>query len=421
MFRFSNLKSIYIYILLLISFPVFGQSPEPFHIDQVNKASISSSFFYQYNSNAITNEFSKKFYNSGHIDDELKDEVSKRLSGFNRLGADLRYNIIAQIPIDTLFGKSGFSLISGFQNTEHLNLGFTDDLFKTAFYGNEPFRGDTAVFDHSNFNLFRYQSFKLGVLKKTKDNGSYSEGIVFSFIKGEQHAGFSAPSAYLYTQQDGKQMELNMKYNYQQSDSSNTGFRTFNGYGISSDIFTKISLPDSSFINLSIQDIGFILWNENSIRIKGDSTYNFSGVPFNNFSSLGDSVFNSKSPDSLSRITRSTSGKNKISTALPAFFHISYTNYLNSKFAIKGGFAYRILANYTPYFYLEGKYHFQPDFSIKLSTGYGGYGKLNIGMGLEKTFNDNFALRAGTYNMEGFILPSVTMGSSAYLSIKKYF
>ncbi|MFH1319506.1 MAG: DUF5723 family protein [Bacteroidota bacterium] len=180
----------------------------------------------------------------------------------------------------------------------------------------------------------------------------------------------------------------------------------------------------NGYFRFEINDLGFIRWNDRSLKYNFDTTYNFQGIVIKNFSELEDSIMQLFS-DSVSESFDSAETTGCYTTILPTLFHFSFFQQKNNRVFFTVGTQFRLLANYNPYFYVKaGRNIFAKGGGNKCflsaTLGYGGYGKINFGIGLQAAFKA-FHISIGSNNLEGFILPEYFGGNSAYIGIRKVF
>jgi hypothetical protein len=165
---------------------------------------------YNFNSNALTNQFISKFYTGGYINNDLKNSVLTRVKNNNRLGADVSYGIYTAFKLDSLFHKKNLSFFFSLRDRFHVDGQFSKDLFKVGFYGNAQYAGKTADFDGFNFNMIRYQQFQIGIYSSKYDVAAHW-GIGLSFLKGEEYLSILAKKAEMFTSEDGQYIDFNVE------------------------------------------------------------------------------------------------------------------------------------------------------------------------------------------------------------------
>lgn len=418
-----NIKLHLVFLIILGSvISAKAQFNTDFFTDTTQRFNIYVGADYTYGSTAMNNQFLNKFLFGGKIDREMKDNAYSKLNKNNRLGGDLNYKIAAEIPFDTLFGKRNLSLLVGVEFTEHIDASFSADLFKFTFDGNKQFAGMSADISATNFNYYKYQRINVGLIKHKFSEGKLAkEGFVLSIIKGEEHKAITIPKGSIYTEELGRSIEVGIDYIYNSSDTAQKGIKAFNGFGISTDLFTEFFLKNGDKIYLGIEDLGFVYWNKNSLELAADSLFYFDGIAIDNIFDLNDSILDNISKDSIIDNISTRNEKGDYSVALPTALHIIYTKQLSEKSKVNAGIYYKILSNYFPLIYTNYYYYIKPNFVVKTQLSYGGYGKFNIGLALAKSFNNKFDVMIGTNNIEGLLVPNMSYSNSGFIGLKKYF
>src|SRR6185437_3208884 len=244
---------------------------------------------YELNSTAIQNDFIDKFIYGGHIDSATKAHSQKRLQAQNRIGGNYFAGATA------FFGSknSKYRFIAGLKQVEMVNASFSEDAFNLGFYGNKMYEGKTANIGNININQYKYQEIKLGLIWDNIDTTA-KLGFSLSYLKGQSLLQINTGSASIYTAADASQIDFNMHgSSVIMSDTSKgkNGISTFNGNGMSAEFFasmpyTSILGPSKFFV--SVNNLGFIKWNQNTVNYNADTSYIFKGVTVNNVFQLND-------------------------------------------------------------------------------------------------------------------------------------
>lgn len=399
----------------------FTQFSNDLFIDSTQRLSFYAGMDFSYGSNVMSNQFSNKFLFGGTIDRDLKDDTYKNLGTNNRLGGDLNYHLTAEIPLDTIFRKTNISLIVGVEFNDHVDVTFDENLFKLVFDGNKQFAGQTTDISQTNYNYYKYQRLNVGLVKyKDYDGKPAKEGVVISLIKGEEHQAANG-SGTMTTEQYGRQIDLDLMYTYNSSDTANKGFKAFNGLGISTDLFSEFYFKNGDKFRIAIEDLGFVHWNKNSLEIRTDSFYTYRGVVIDDIFNINDSLIDKLSKDSILDIISTNREKADYAIALPTAVHLTYSKQLSNKTIGSLGVYHKILSSYLPLIYANINYSINPTFVIKSQLSWGGYGKYNVGLYFAKSIKNSFQLFVGTNNLEGFVIPSKAYGNSGFVGLKKYF
>ncbi|MFB0924396.1 MAG: DUF5723 family protein [Vicingaceae bacterium] len=408
--------------VVLCPLAAFSQNNIDFFADTTQQLSFSLGGSFVYGSSAINNEFLNKFIYGGKIERSHKDKVYKSLSANNRLGGDLNYEVNFEIPIDTLFKKTSISLLVGLENNEHVDARFTSDFFKFTFDGNKQFAGDSIDIGGANLNYYKTQKINIGLINYRYFDGQLAkEGISLSIIKAQESKLININEGSIFTEEFGREIEVELDYLYQESDTAKKGISAFNGLGISIDLFTEFILKNGDKIYLGIEDLGFVHWNSNSLKIATDNSFYFEGVIVNNIFDLNDSLVSGLSRDSIIDNLSAENVKEAYNVAMPASVNINYTKVFNEKWKINVGIYQKILSNYYPLISVNGYYSFNPKLIARAHLSYGGYGKLNTGLAFSKSVKNYFDIFIGTNNIEAFISTSSSYSNSGFVGLKAYF
>lgn len=412
-----------LFCLLLLSLTVNAQVEAifPDTIDRKFNYICGSFAGFEMNSDAIDVDFAKGFYHGDFIDNQRKNRVANRLTNENRMGADLNYGIFYSWRPDSLFGSSDVSVFVSLKNSEHYDLRYSRDLFRTVFYGNREFAGDTAYLGNFSTQLLRYQKLQFGVLWSNLDSTA-KLGIALSALNAEQYFRMEARNAELVTGADGEYIDFNTSVNVFRSDTSNKGFAQFNGFGISTDIYFEAPYKSSKRrgkVIISISDVGLMAWNDRSQTYKRDSLYHFEGIQVEDLFNAGDSSLNHFSADSVfAAITEMET--QSFTTSLPATVHLKQTTYYRN-FEFSKGFRYMFNASYKGYYYLEGIYHFRGRLNAGVNAGFGGYGRFSFGASVNKEFRKGLYMGFASRHLEGIVAPKQFGGAGAFITVRQKF
>lgn len=415
----GKLRSLILFLFSLCSGLSYSQYNSEFINYDNTGRSISLNADYDAGSNGFQNALMNKFIFGGYIDKKTKDAALNKMRGYNQLGINLNYDISLFIA-----GKPKFDFLIGFKNQEILNATYTKDFYELLFYGNKPFLGKTANFSGTNINALRFQEIKFGVIMHQVDSTA-KIGISVSFLKGEQLFYIKAnKNSSLYTNHDGTELIFNSNFNMAISDTSaKKNLFSFNGIGASADIFFetpyKSKIGRQSILTVNANNIGFIHWSEKSVQYSSDSILKFDGYHINNILDLKDSTLQKVNTDSVLR-QATNARQEEFNTNIPTNLIIINKIYFTRMFALNAGFRYIFHANYKPYVFVEPEYKIANRFLISVHVGYGGYTRLNTGLGFVYT-NRHWFFKIGSNSLQGYILPKQTYGQGLYFGIAKKF
>jgi len=374
-----------------------------------------------YSSNCVTSAFAYNFYMGNYLDANLKQQVSSRLQGMNRLGFALNYGAYGVLYNDTLAKKKIYNFFVALRHKQYLNISFTPDDFNVPFFGNASYAGKTAQLSPFYLNSLSYQQLEIGIVR-TNFGGNAQFGAAISFLAGQQYSALAVPQATFYTDTNGQYLTFNSNAQAYQSDTSSGYLTRINGYGASLDVYFKAPYSigkKTGTITLSITDLGFIWWNKQSITYQRDTGYTYSGININGLSDLQNASFNTFSADSLKN-KYFPFQKGHFYSLIPVTFSVNTNTAMSEKFHLEFGYWNVFNANAIGYTYVQADKYFSHGWMIALQAGYGGYESINCSLYLAKQFKTaSLALRVN--HLQGLILPTQFGGAGCYLGYTQSF
>ena len=396
--------------------------PLSFHEFFPAKKNISLSAEYYSGSTAITSKFFNYYYLGKFIETPLKNDVSHRLHESNNLfgaGFNSSLTYIYKIKDSTRTRAISFAGISSRNFAES---DFSRDLFELYFHGNKSFAGKTANFDDFHFRLFQYQKLTWGrLMVNTGDTARVSFGYSGSLLIGQRFNDINV-SGSIYTAPHGEYLDLKANGNLHATDSAQTSFGSFNGYGASIDFYFHYPVSPATSLNFLVTDFGFINWNNKTSVITVDTLYHFEGVEVRDLFDFSDSVLSSTSLSDSSQANAFLTHhvKQNYSTILPvkASLELSYAYNQKISFSLldeimTGNFfrnfiALRVGWKPSAYAILSGQ------------VSYGGYGNFDAGIITSFLIKKKFTVTAGSYSVTGLLFPGYFTSQGAFVSLKKY-
>ena len=418
------MKKLFIYSFLLLSFYSKAQVSVIFNSEVADTVHTFAGVWGNgsFDATALNSKFVSKFYTGSFIDKDTKDGVLNRTHNINRVGEEVNYGLFVAFRPDSLAHRKNMSYFIGLSDRQHFDARYSDDFYKVAFYGNASYAGRTAYLTDFNLNFIRYQQLQLGFLKKNTAN-TLQWGMGFSFLKGEQYASITAHKAELYTSQDGQFINFDTDMQIAQTDTAHRGLGAFNGYGASLDVFLMAPLKTkmgTSIIRVAVSDVGMIRFNKQSLYLNQDSLFHFTGFKINNIHDLQDSTFRTTNKDSIASKV-APFGKKAFNVTIPATLVVSFETQYTKRFQLTEVVKFIYNANYSLLFYVKGKYQLGARTSISATVGYGGYGKINGGIGLNARLGKAWLVHVGSDHIEGFIAPQSAAGMGVNCSVIRCF
>ncbi|MAO71188.1 MAG: hypothetical protein CMD02_01605 [Flavobacteriales bacterium] len=312
------MKKVLLYVFIIT--PFLSYSQEELVLPKVKKNSIYLNSYISIESNNLNTNFLNSMLYGGFITDEIKDNWINSGDEKNRLNAEftnyLKYEFL---------NKYSNSFYFQFSDVNYVNCNFKDDLLKLSLYGNYDYLGDTLDFSETSIRIDRYQQYKLGYnYNILKNNINWSITTALSFLNGNHHMQLNIDKGSLYTSEMGTSLDLNYHIKSMMTDTSDFSPFVGNGNGIAMDFSLKIT-KETDIWEMSIRDLGYIKWKENSIINNTDNNLNFTGVEIQDFNNLPD--FNDSILDmSFSQQTKS------FKSFIPARITLSYNTILKHRF-----------------------------------------------------------------------------------------
>lgn len=372
------------------------------------------------NSNTINDDFVKAFYRGEYLNEDLKTRAMERMKAINRLGGMARVGFTYSFQMRQRPGLPIFSL-SVFDRS-HLDLKFSDDLFRLIFFGNKQFEGSTADLSGFHYEFLRYQQFRFGWHWKGDDyHGSY--GAAISLLSGEQNTWMHVPYAALSTAGNGESLDLNVYMNVYQSDPSARKFFSQQGSGLSADLFYEMPYTfwkHKGRIRAEIKDLGYIHWNGRSRHISADSVYHYDGVSVDDLFNL-DSLGTFDAGDVIAENTRKT--VRPFAAPIPGMLDVQTRAFYGKQMIFEKGITWRFNTSARMYYY--AKFHFL--FGRKRTTdlawviGYGGYGGFNSGADVRFDFAKHYHFHLMSYYLFSGATAQSSTGMGFFASIARTF
>ena len=292
-----------------------------------------------------------------------------------------------------------------------LNASATDDFLRLALEGNFYYQDRTLDFSGTSIRADRFQQYKITYTKGI-NNMKINGGI--SYLAGNHHISYILKKGSLYTAPFGTYLDVEYSMNAFVTDTSDFSLFANNGNGIAMDIGIDFTTKEYD-ISISLSDLGFIMWNNSSITLATDSTFNFQGIEVDDIFNFNDSVLEANNiQDDITK-----TNNNSFKSYIPATLHLSLSGKKEDKYIknyilgiiakwqpfmdnkplslekISQGFKE---SNYSPLYYVNTKFYLK-SFNISPTFSYGGYSKNeNIGLALSKGLKNKFTI--GTYHLE---------------------
>lgn len=415
------MKYIY-FILIFIFLNISAKSQEIvdfLNVEESNSKSLLLSGSGLANSGALTSEFINKWINSGFISDNIKNSSIKRMSKKNYAGVLLSGKTYFINDNYKKKSDNALSFFAGYEYNYTLSIRFSEDLFRLAFSGNKYFEDKTAYANDNKFISLAWDKIGGGVFKRFSHNkGTSVGGIAINFVRAKQYNMIYISNAEFYTAPYGEYIDAKAAFESHLSDTSVVSdFSTFNGIGFSTDLFYKYAANKNINYYFSVNNLGIIRMNNNSMYINHDTAFRFNGIELNEIIQNGSMSWNIGSTDSIieSYIPVYEHGGYNIKTPCTLRAGATWVND-NNKYGLNLDINHILFIPYIPKISLKVSYVLNGNFSLRPGISYGGFSKGNASFELAYK-NKKFNIVAGSNDINGLLSPKNSSGMSAFIGL----
>lgn len=358
-------------------------------------------------SQSMPGNFMRKLITGGQISEEDKTKSFGKLKPQNRIGLHLSSGLsYLQKPSDEKY--KSLSFLYKYKFNHETGIAYTDDFFELLFDGNSRFEGQTADFSELSATSMQYHQLQFGVIgpvKASKPELYY--GLLASVNVGNNYLKFNTDNATLFTAPLGEYLDLDWNMSAYLSDTSTKGLLSADGIGFSVDAMLGYQIDQWSF-SISITDAGFMHWNRNTVHLQADTALRFEGIELNNFIGKGSAIADYATVDSMMVLTGVDPTGGAMNSSLPLGASFIVSKYMaDHKAYLTFGAMMRWYVAYRPLLYARyQKNLIKAKMGFALDLSYGGYGGVNLGLMVRKTFADRFALLIGTNSLLPWIVGS---------------
>ena len=367
-------------------------------------------------SDGLNNRFLSGLLLSDQLDSNQISEQSDALNDNDRMrvGGDYYYELIGRYQI----GEGPHSVLFNIGDMGHADSRLSKSVFDLVMRGNASSRGDTVYIDNNFLQFMRYQ--KVGIGWKYAPTHAMSYSVMASFVNGEAFGRFELDRASLYTSNLGDTLDIDARGVGYLSDTGNVGFAKHNGAGMVLDlgfVHQFESMDRTWTFTATVRDIGFIQWQSKTEQYPIDTAITFTGIAIGEVSSVETSLDQNALEDSLVNGLTNDFSRGKVNQVVPGWLQLEVHQQADKGIVFGGGLTARWMANYRTYGWLNVGYAFTPSLQIESEIGYGGYGKLQVGMHARFT-SDRVNCYARVGNLESWVLQDQFGGMSGAFGVQ---
>ncbi|MBC8047753.1 MAG: hypothetical protein H7Y00_13230 [Fimbriimonadaceae bacterium] len=370
-------------------------------------------------SNSITTTFLKNIYNSGFIDDTMKNTVSENLESINRVGV----NIFSGVGF-TLYNKKIFkgkaAITGGIEHVVQQTADFTPDVFHLIFYGNYDLQDSIARLSNTTFNGIKYNKYRFGIIKPIPmSDGIITASAMLGVVQGQSTNFININNGAFYTAPYGEYIDFTYDFVVKNT-APDSGFFDWQGAGASLDLFFEYNWTNIDLkLSFIATDVGFIKWYSDTKKLTADTSIFFEGVEVDDLLNATGSVF---TQDTIYDLLGLKETELAFSTALPIKLNTAIVKEFNPTFYAALGVQHIINSTYVPLVYLKsGKIFTKTGTAVDGIIEYGGYGGLSFGVGATQRITKNASIQINASNFLGLIVPDKLTGAAGYIVLHTAF
>jgi hypothetical protein len=363
------------YIYLIVSLCFFSK----FYAQSMKfepKISADSILFYFNNSydvqtSSVNNELSSKIFRGGQINDQLKDENFDKHKELNRIGQEIRSELIFTNLKSDFFKNKNYSWIYNMGYNSIFSSNYSKDFVSLAMYGNSKTLGDSMSFNGSKFQNTNFQYFGAGIQdKKTR---SY---LTLNVVNLQNHFSANLDGDF-YSSLDSTNLYINAIGDL----SSTYRSKVSNEIGASINFCLNVEIPifhnKNALFQLKVSDFGFARINSlSSFAI--DTSLSFNGFEVSDLFRLNNSNLNNKNWMDTLNIKVDTASR-WISLPVMLQFSKVLTNDSLSKIQTFFGLRAYPTLSYFPKFFGGVDFKLAKSFYSGVTLSYGGFGGFRAG------------------------------------------
>jgi hypothetical protein len=364
-------------------------------------------------SNAVDVSFLETSLLGGHLHRDYLEALLENMPEKSRIG----YHANAQLELlnfrDTLFGKPQLGMRAAFSTNYSGFAAFQPQAFETIYLGNPQSRAQTESLGPLDFQNQAWQKFGFGFFHKNT-----LSGVTLSLVEGQYYRNLHAEEVSLYTSAMADTLVLDVAGNYERSDTTRTGWANGSGIGACVDLDYNLKLNNGQrVVSFSVRNLGFICWNEASEKYTIDNAVHWTGMDVSQWiSGSADSLTMPEWRDSL----QTTRSQRSMLRPLPTTIALRYLHRWTDSRYWETGCTYTPNRAAVPLVYVGLTHRIFDRVWLSERVNYGGYGGFSIGAEVQWLSSHSWFVRAGSSQLEGWIL-SVAGGRSGYLTLGKNF
>lgn len=351
-----------------------------------------------YNANTVYNELPLAILNGGFLERTLRQRTADALSAAdNTLGYILEGRSEYRGKPCAKYLRGWRPLVSVAYH-DLASARFTEDQYKVAFFGNAAYQGTTAVLAPTAFEQIRYQTIGTGVMHNA--SGSF---VRVDLVRGQSFVALDIPEATLFTGEDGELLRTTLVGNYWASDTSGSSLQRHSGLGValSGRWQHRWNVGERAWtVNAGVDDLGFVVWNSNTVGIRKDTLFTYNGWNVPNLFALDDVLINEN-------VALDTFGlryaKGEEQRLLPFRASASLHTSLSTGWLFGLAVEQRYLPGYVPQASVLASKLIGQRTVLGGTVTYGGFGTWRVGLAAQRRFGEHVTVHLSTPQAPGWV------------------
>ncbi|MBL7950975.1 MAG: hypothetical protein JNM62_04590 [Flavobacteriales bacterium] len=388
-------------LLLLSASPVLAQPgvlpyDAKVDLDPGYRNTVSLKGLFDYNANTVLNELPLALYRGGHVGRDLRQRSAEAL---REKGNSVGYVIEGSA---TWTGAACWSQLPGWRPLVSLGYhdlagsSFTEDAYALTFFGNAAYEGRTAVLGPSAFERTRYETFGGGMIDQR--SGSF---VQMHLVRGRSFTDLNVEWATLFTGEDGRVLRSALLGDLMASDTSGSGWDRTNGLGAAFSARWAFTTNGERplRIGLGVDDLGFIAWNGNTVRLDQDTLIRYEGWHVDDLFGLDAVIINEETVLDTLGLRYDHGSATRL---MPFRVYADATMDMCERWRLSLAVDHRHLPGYIPQLTALASRTMGQRTMVGANVSYGGFGTLRVGFAAKHRFGQRVLISFSTPQLAGF-------------------
>lgn len=338
---------------------------------------------FDHQANTLPNELPLAILRGGFLNHDLRQRSAEPLWGHGNTAGAIIEGGLQWIGAACWGGRHQWRPLLRFEDHWLSSTRFTADQYDLTFFGNAKYENRTAALSPSGFEQVRYQTIGGGLA-----HDSSGTQLRIDLVRGQHFTTLDVRSADLFTAVDGRVLRTTLSGDYIASDTTGRGFDRTHGLGaaFSGRWVFQLGTRRPVGFTVGVEDLGFIAWDANSVRIRKDTLIDYTGWHVQNLFAL-DGVLVSET--ALMDTFGLHYEKGRVMRATPYRVYIEAHTQLGAGWRIGVAADHRYMTGYLPQAGVQLSRVFGTRTMVGTSLSHGGFGRFMIGLAAKRRFGNH--------------------------------